>query len=116
MKSGSRRRPAGRDGRRKRRPCALDVQLLQVVSVVSGDTVPFISEPVMMSCWLGVLPRPGTSAALLGQAVLLPELVVIAVQVSDVLRDHDALLVVPGSVTDAVLRVHRGLSACRPWR
>ncbi len=48
--------------------------------------------------------------ALLVERVLLAELVVVAVQVGDVLCDHDAFRVVPGAATDAVAGVDGGLA------
>src|SRR5688572_2538997 len=51
--------------------------------------------------------------SLLVQAVLLPKLVVRAVEVRHALRDHDAVVVVPGARPDAVFRVDRGLAGGR---
>ena len=40
-------------------PSALDIQLPQVVSPSLMTAVPSRYDPVRMSCWLGLSPRPG---------------------------------------------------------
>ena len=63
-----------------------------------------------MSWWLGALPRPGTSAPFSVRLFSFPSLLFSLCRSLTSLRDHDALLVVPRSATDPVLRVHRRLS------
>src|SRR5262249_60584989 len=53
----------------------------------------------------------GDHRAPLGQRHLHSELVVVAVQVVDVLRDDLALEVLPGALADAVAGIDRGLAA-----
>src|ERR1700760_115579 len=48
--------------------------------------------------------------ALFAERGLLAQIVGGAVQISDILRDHDALRVLPWSLADAVARVDRGLA------
>src|SRR5262245_9959916 len=47
---------------------------------------------------------------LLGDRRLFREVVLVAVEIGDALRDRDSLRVVPGTVSDAVLRVHAARS------
>src|SRR5512137_2142574 len=52
----------------------LFVQLLQVLSSLPANAVPSGCDPVRMSCWLGVSPRPLTTAPFSFSAVCLVRL------------------------------------------
>ena len=67
-------------------------------------TVPSAFEPVRISCWFRVSPRPLITAPFSVKRGPLGELVGVAVQFVDGVGDQLALGVVPGAVADAVAR------------
>src|SRR5690242_18037300 len=50
---------------------------------------------------------------LLGKGVLLPKFGILRVQISDILRDHDAFGVVPRAFPDTIAGIHSRLAICR---
>ena len=112
MKSGSHRRPGGRGDRRMRAPvCRSTTSCCRWCRWCPATTVPFMSEPVRMSCWLGVSPRPFTGAPFSVRLFSFPSLLLSLWRSSTFSATMTPCWLYQGPRADAVLRVHGRLSA-----